>query len=87
MEHHITASSGGVVYAVQNGDQYVYLYREQPAYRVESYQAEPPPLPGPLVRRAPSWLLAARPGGQSRNLSRCRVIFPVTSPGRTPRTA
>lgn len=55
-----TAQSGGVVYAVQNGNQYVYLYRHKPPYRVEPLSAEPPPVLNPLVRRAPSWLLSAR---------------------------
>jgi tetratricopeptide (TPR) repeat protein len=49
-----------VVYAVQNGNQYVYLYRHKPPYRVESLPAEPPPVSDRLVRRAPSWLLSAR---------------------------
>lgn len=60
MEQHITASSGGVVYAVQNGDQYVYIYRDSPPYRVEPFLAGSPPVSDPLVRRAPSWLLAAQ---------------------------
>jgi tetratricopeptide (TPR) repeat protein len=60
MEQHNTAQSGGVVYSVQGGDQFVYTYRERPPYRVEPFVAEPPPAPDALVRRAPSWLLAAR---------------------------
>ncbi|MGH3846952.1 MAG: hypothetical protein ACRDS0_36855 [Pseudonocardiaceae bacterium] len=55
-----TAQSGGVVYAVQNGNQYVYLYRHKPPYRVEPLPAGPPPVPDLLARRAPSWLLSAR---------------------------
>ena len=62
MEQHNTAQFGGVVYAVQGGDQFVYTYRERPPYRVEPFVAEPPPAPDPLVRRAPSGLLAARYG-------------------------
>lgn len=53
MEQHIIASAGGVVYAVQDGDQYVYIYRESPPYRVDPFQA-PTPVSAQLVRRAPS---------------------------------
>jgi tetratricopeptide (TPR) repeat protein len=55
-QQHNTAESGGVVYAVQHGNQYVFLYRNKPPYRVEPF----PTVPEPLVRRAPSWLLSAR---------------------------
>jgi tetratricopeptide (TPR) repeat protein len=59
-QQHNIAQSGGVVYTVQHGDQYVYLYRNEPPYRVEPWPAGPPPMPEPLVHRAPSWLLSAR---------------------------
>lgn len=51
------AANEGIIYAVQNGDQYIYIYRQQPPYLVEPLSVEPIP---PPVGRPPSWLLAAR---------------------------
>jgi tetratricopeptide (TPR) repeat protein len=59
MEQFNRAETGGAVYAVQNGDQYVYLYRNAPPYWLEPF-ADPPPVPAQLVQRTPSWLLSAR---------------------------
>jgi hypothetical protein len=48
------------VYAVQHGDQYVYVYGGEPPYWVSPFPLAPlPPSPG-RVARAPSRLLAAR---------------------------
>jgi tetratricopeptide (TPR) repeat protein len=52
--------AGGVVCAVQDGDQYVYVYGGDPPYWVSLFPLAPlPPSPG-RVARAPSRLLAAR---------------------------
>jgi hypothetical protein len=59
MKQYNRARPGGAVYAVQNGDQYVYLYQNAPPYWVQPF-ANPPPVPDRLVQRAPSWLLSAR---------------------------
>jgi len=59
-QQHNTAQSGGVVYAVQNGDQYVYLYHNEPPYRVEPFPTKQSDRPEPLVRQPPSQLLSAR---------------------------
>jgi tetratricopeptide (TPR) repeat protein len=56
----ITATGNGVVYAVQDGDQYVYIYQQEPPYRVERFQVTPNPVSDALAARAPSWLLSAR---------------------------
>ena len=90
MAQHVTASSGGVVYAVQNGDQYVYIYRGSPPYRIEQLSSQPPPVPNPLVRRAPSWLLAARHQvvpfhGRIEDLARLREWRDDPAPGMSVR--
>ncbi|MFJ8158491.1 tetratricopeptide repeat protein, partial [Streptomyces sp. NPDC094468] len=55
-----TAAHGGRVYAVQNGDQYNYIYRGTPPYRVEPFPlTEPAAVPDGLMR-VPSRLLTAR---------------------------
>jgi hypothetical protein len=55
-----TASAGGRVHAVQHADQYNYIYRGKPPYRVEPFT-----VPGPVVmpsglKGIPDWLLSAR---------------------------
>ncbi|MDX3866847.1 tetratricopeptide repeat protein, partial [Streptomyces europaeiscabiei] len=56
----ITATHGGRAYAVQNGDQYIYIYRGTPPYRVEPFPlAEQAAVPHGLMR-VPSRLLTAR---------------------------
>ncbi|MGW5866580.1 tetratricopeptide repeat protein [Streptomyces sp. NPDC055239] len=56
----ITATGGGRVNAVQHGDQYNYLYRGTPPYRVEPFPlATPAAMPAGLAR-VPSRLLTAR---------------------------
>ena len=52
--------AGGVVYAVQHGDQFVYVYEGPTPYQVAVLRLDPKPPPQELVDRAPSWLLAAR---------------------------
>jgi hypothetical protein len=54
------ATGEGVVYAVQDGDQYVYIYQQEPPYRVERFDPTPNPPSDALVAKAPSWLLSAR---------------------------
>lgn len=55
----VRASSDGHVNAVQHGDQYNYIYRNEPPYRVEPFSpTEAAPVPSLL--RVPSRLLAAR---------------------------
>ncbi|MFW6721760.1 tetratricopeptide repeat protein [Streptomyces sp. MAR4 CNY-716] len=55
----LEAGSGGRINAVQHGDQYNYIYRNEPPYRVEPFPlAEPTRAPG--LARVPSRLLAAR---------------------------
>ncbi|MFJ6062667.1 tetratricopeptide repeat protein [Streptomyces tendae] len=55
----IQAGSRGQVNAVQHGDQYNYIYRNEPPYRVEPFLlTEPARAPG--FARVPSRLLAAR---------------------------
>ncbi|MCM1943587.1 tetratricopeptide repeat protein [Streptomyces sp. G3] len=55
----IEAGSRGQVNAVQHGDQYNYIYRNEPPYRVEPFLlTEPARAPG--FARVPSRLLAAR---------------------------
>ncbi|MFF8810730.1 tetratricopeptide repeat protein [Streptomyces pactum] len=56
----ITATGGGRVNAVQHGDQYNYIYRGTPPYRVEPFPVTvPAALPAGLARM-PSRLLMAR---------------------------
>lgn len=55
----ITAS-GGRVNAVQHGDQYNYIYRAEPPYRVEPFPLGRPTAPAPGLARVPSRLLTAR---------------------------
>ncbi|MER6086309.1 hypothetical protein [Streptomyces sp. NPDC001833] len=56
----ITAADGGRVNAVQHGDQYNYIYRGTPPYRVEPFPlAVPAAVPAGLAR-VPSRLLTAR---------------------------
>jgi hypothetical protein len=78
----LTAFAGARVNAVQHGDQYNYIYRGAPPYRVESFApAEPAPPAG--LGRVPSRLLTARHTGWSptfRTPSR-----PRWSPGGTRR--
>jgi tetratricopeptide (TPR) repeat protein len=52
--------AGGVVYAVQHGDQFVYVHHGSAPYRVAVFGLAPVPPPQILVDQAPSWLLAAR---------------------------
>ena len=52
--------AGGVVYAVQHGDQFVYVYHGPAQYRVAAFGLAAAPPPRILVDQAPSWLLAAR---------------------------
>ncbi|WP_327000433.1 tetratricopeptide repeat protein [Dactylosporangium sp. NBC_01737] len=54
-----TAADRGVVYAVQNGNQYVYRYEGTPPYRVRLFAGRQP-LRDELVAAVPSWLLSAR---------------------------
>ena len=57
----IDTSGGGQVNAVLGGDQYNYIYRGRPPYRVEPFDpAAGPRLPPDESRRVPSRLLAAR---------------------------
>jgi hypothetical protein len=49
-------AGSGRVYAVQNGDMFVYVYQHEPPYRVEPLSAAPA---GPPSGRPPSWLLSA----------------------------
>ncbi|MCX4744237.1 tetratricopeptide repeat protein [Kitasatospora sp. NBC_01287] len=51
---------GGRANAVQNGDQYNYIYRGTPPYRVEPYPLARPAAPAPGLARVPSRLLTAR---------------------------
>ncbi|MFJ3037175.1 tetratricopeptide repeat protein [Streptomyces tendae] len=55
----IQAQSRGQVNAVQHGDQYNYIYRNEPPYRVEPFLLTEPAR-GPGFARVPSRLLAAR---------------------------
>jgi tetratricopeptide (TPR) repeat protein len=55
----INATSGGRVNAVQHGDQYNYIYRGVPPYRVEPFPLAEPDVPARLAR-VPSRLLTAR---------------------------
>jgi hypothetical protein len=56
----ITSTTGGRVNAVQYGDQYNYIYRGTPPYRVEPFPlAEPASVPAELAK-VPSRLLTAR---------------------------
>lgn len=56
----ISAVDSGQVNAVQYGDQYNYIYRDSPPYRVEPFPfPDPGSVPGGLAR-VPSRLLAAR---------------------------
>lgn len=55
----IEAGSRGQVNAVQHGDQYNYIYRNEPPYRVEPFLLTEPAL-APGFARVPSRLLAAR---------------------------
>jgi hypothetical protein len=48
---------GGTVYAVQHGDQYIYLYRNKPPFAIEPFGL--PDRPEALALRPPSWLLSA----------------------------
>ncbi|TWV56357.1 tetratricopeptide repeat protein [Streptomyces misionensis] len=50
---------GGRINAVQGGDQYNYIYRSAPPYRVEPYPLDAGTVP-PGLRRVPSRLLTAR---------------------------
>ena len=52
--------AGGAVYAVQHGDQFVYVYQGPAPYRVAAFGPAAAPPPRGLVDQAPSWLLAAR---------------------------
>ncbi|MFD9060850.1 tetratricopeptide repeat protein, partial [Kitasatospora purpeofusca] len=56
----ITATGSGRVYAVQNGDQYNYIYRGTPPYRVEPFPLDAPAALPPGLARVPSRLLTAR---------------------------
>ena len=58
-EQHNTALSGGTVYAVQNGDQYIYIYQNEPPYQVQQLSLAPDLPADILASRAPSWLLSA----------------------------
>jgi tetratricopeptide (TPR) repeat protein len=51
---------GGQVNAVQHGDQYNYIYRAEPPYRVEPFPLGRPTAPAPGLARVPSRLLTAR---------------------------
>lgn len=56
----ITAAGGATVNAVQHGDQYLYIYRGSPPYRIEPFEPvdQADPLHG--LARVPSRLLSAR---------------------------
>ncbi|MFE9429185.1 tetratricopeptide repeat protein [Kitasatospora sp. NPDC006697] len=56
----ITAAPGARVNAVQHGDQYNYIYRAEPPYRVEPFPIGRPPDPAPGLAKVPSRLLTAR---------------------------
>ena len=55
----IAATGGGRVNVVQHGDQYNYIYRATPPYRVEPFPLAEPAVPAGLAR-VPSRLLTAR---------------------------
>jgi tetratricopeptide (TPR) repeat protein len=52
--------AGGVVYAVQHGDQFVYLHHGPAPYRVAAFGLAAAPPPRMREDQGPSWLLAAR---------------------------
>ncbi|MFG2646054.1 hypothetical protein ACGFYP_34425 [Streptomyces sp. NPDC048370] len=56
----ITATGGGRVNAVQHGDQYNYIYRGSPPYRVEPFPVAAPAAVPARLARVPSRLLTAR---------------------------
>ena len=56
----ITATGGGRVNAVQHGDQYNYIYRGAPPYRVEPFPFSGSTVEPTHLARVPSRLLAAR---------------------------
>ncbi|MFF0473352.1 tetratricopeptide repeat protein [Streptomyces sp. NPDC004284] len=56
----ITATAGGRVNAVQHGDQYNYIYRGTPPYRVEPFPLTAPAAAPAALARVPSRLLTAR---------------------------
>ncbi|MGW2545250.1 hypothetical protein ACWC5I_31330, partial [Kitasatospora sp. NPDC001574] len=56
----ITAAEGVRVNTVQHGDQYNYIYRGTPPYRVEPFPPAGPAVLPPGLERVPSRLLTAR---------------------------
>lgn len=58
-QQHNEPAAGGVVFAVQHGDQYVWQYRGAPPYVVREL---PLPAPPPDLVEAPSWALRAQYG-------------------------
>lgn len=56
----VTAIGDGLVNAVQHGDQYNYIYRGAPPYRVEPFDLSAPAAVSAALARVPSRLLTAR---------------------------
>lgn len=54
-----TATGDSRIYAVQHGNQYVYVYRGRPPYQIRPYAPAEPVTAADAQRRPPSWLLAA----------------------------
>ena len=53
------ATDHGRIYAVQHGNQYVYVYPHEAPYHVGAFSTAAAPVAADHVRRVPSWLLAA----------------------------